>query len=154
VENDITEVGYEYQMTDIGAAIGLAGLEEFPATLKHRQDLFRRYVAGLQGNPNVRIAMDNDSRKVHAAWLFTIFVERRLDLQKKLRDAGIESGQTHYRNDRYSVFNENWALPPHGQRRRPLPGAAAAHQGQPGRCGPHLRPHQLRLVSGWRVCAS
>lgn len=28
-ENDITEIGYKYQMTDIAAAIGIAGLEEF-----------------------------------------------------------------------------------------------------------------------------
>jgi len=110
-ENDITEVGYKYQMTDIGAAIGLAGLEEFPTTLKYRQDLFKRYVDGLKGNPEVRIALDQDDRKVHAAWLFTIFVERRLALQKKLRDAGIESGQTHYRNDRYSVFKEDGHFP-------------------------------------------
>jgi len=110
-ENDITEVGYKYQMTDIGAAIGLAGLEEFPTTLTYRQSVFRRYVEGLRGNSKVKIAMDNDPRKVHAAWLFTIFVERRLELQSKLRAAGIESGQTHYRNDRYSVFNENGRFP-------------------------------------------
>src|SRR5262245_47335987 len=28
-ENDIKEIGYKYQLTDVGAALGLAGLEEF-----------------------------------------------------------------------------------------------------------------------------
>ncbi|HAC24783.1 MAG TPA: DegT/DnrJ/EryC1/StrS aminotransferase, partial [Cytophagales bacterium] len=36
-ENDIWEVGYKYQMTDIGAAMGLAALHEFDQTLAHRQ---------------------------------------------------------------------------------------------------------------------
>ena len=110
-ENDITEVGYKYQMTDIGAAIGLAGLEEFPDTLKYRQQLFKRYVDNLRDNSRVKIALDSDSRKEHAAWLFTIFVDRRVTLQQKLRAFGIESAQTHYRNDRYSVFNENGHFP-------------------------------------------
>jgi hypothetical protein len=110
-QQEVTVPGLHFIQEDSGAAIGLAGLEEFPTTLKHRQDLFWRYVKGLEGNPNVRIAMDHDKRKEHAAWLFTIFVDRRLELQKKLRDAGIESGQTHYRNDRYSVFKENGHFP-------------------------------------------
>jgi dTDP-4-amino-4,6-dideoxygalactose transaminase len=48
---------------------------------------------------------DFDPRKGHAAWLFSIMVERRWDCQLKLRGERIESGQIHYRNDRYSVFN-------------------------------------------------
>jgi len=104
-ENDITEVGYKYQLTDIGAAIGLAGLEEFDDTLGHRRALYRRYVDNLRGVNHVKIVDDFDPLKAHAAWLFTILVERRLDCQRKLRDRRIESGQTHYRNDRYSVFH-------------------------------------------------
>jgi hypothetical protein len=33
-----------------------------------------------------------------------VFAKRRLDLQRKLRDAMIESNQVHYRNDRYTTF--------------------------------------------------
>lgn len=104
-ENDIQEIGYKYQMTDLGAAIGLAGLEEFDQTLKHRQDLYKRYVINLKDFIDVSIVDDFDPKKTHAAWLFTILVKNREDLQKKLRLNGIESGQTHYRNDRYSIFN-------------------------------------------------
>ena len=40
-----------------------------------------------------------------SAWLLTIIVDGdRVGLMKKLRDHGIESGQVHYRNDRYSVL--------------------------------------------------
>lgn len=103
-ENDIKEIGYKYQLTDIGAAIGLAGLEEFDETLSLRKRLFSRYTEQLKDMAGIRIVNDHDPRKGHAAWLFTVLADRRLDLQLKLRSRGIESGQTHYRNDRYSVF--------------------------------------------------
>lgn len=110
-ENDIKEVGYKYQLTDIGAAIGLAGLEEFDATLALRRRLFARYLENLRDFSGIRIVNDQDPRKAHAAWLFTVLAERRLNLQLKLRARGIESGQTHYRNDRYSVFQCNEQFP-------------------------------------------
>jgi perosamine synthetase len=104
-ENDITEVGYKYQLTDIGAALGLAGLEEFDEILTYRAMLYQRYVANLRGLSHVTIVDDFDPRKGHAAWLFTILVERRQDCQLKLRSERIESARIHYRNDRYSIFN-------------------------------------------------
>lgn len=110
-ENDITEVGYKYQMTDIGAAIGLAGLEEFDQTLAHRRALYRRYVERLKKVSGVTIVNDFNPRKEHAAWLFTILVEARMDCQLKLRSRRIESGQTHFRNDRYTVFGCNETFP-------------------------------------------
>jgi len=104
-ENDIKELGYKYQMTDIAAAIGLAGLEEFDETLAFRQSLYKRYLSNLKDFKDIQIVDDYDPKKEHAAWLFTVIAEKRIELQKKLRSFGIESGQTHYRNDRYSIFN-------------------------------------------------
>ena len=103
-ENDIKELGYKYQMTDIAAAIGLAGLQEIEIVLEHRRSLYYRYVEGLTRVSGIRIVDDFDPRKRHGAWLFTVLADDRLNLQKMLREQGIESGQTHYRNDRYSVF--------------------------------------------------
>ena len=71
----------------------------------HRRALYRRYVDNLRGVNHVKIVDDFDPLKAHAAWLFTILVDRREDCQLKLRSRRIESGQTHYRNDRYSVFH-------------------------------------------------
>ena len=106
-ENDIQDIGYKYQMTDIGACLGLAGLDEFDQTLAYRQKLFSLYLDGLKNIPGLTIVNDNDERKEHAAWLFTVLVDRRTDLQLRLRENKIESGQTHYRNDRYSIFSDN-----------------------------------------------
>lgn len=104
-ENDITEVGYKYQMTDIGASMGIAALEEFDEILSCRRSLFDRYVQNLATNTDVTVigknVPDGDS---HAAWLFTVLVEDRVGFQRKLREANIETAQMHYRNDRYSIF--------------------------------------------------
>jgi len=110
--NDIKEVGYKYQMTDIAAAMGLAGLEEFDTTLAHRRKLFSIYENELQNIAGLSFVGGGFKDREHAAWLCTVIVEKRVDLQKMLREYHIESSQVHYRNDRYSIF---------GKRRNNLP---------------------------------
>ena len=114
--NDITEVGYKYQMTDIAAAMGLAGLQELPEILDIRRHLLDTYVANLQGCHGVMLVGTNGDRELpknHAAWLCTIVVDGdRVGLERKLAENNIESGQMHYRNDRYAIF---------GKRRDDLP---------------------------------
>ena len=41
------EIGYNFRMTDVQAAIGVAQMEKLDAILARRQDLARRYIAGL-----------------------------------------------------------------------------------------------------------
>ncbi len=103
-ENDIWEVGYKYQMTDIGAAMGLAALHEFDQSLAHRQKLFQTYRNGLKGASGIKLIGAEHTDRTHAAWLCTSIVEKRVDFMKNLRDHKIESGQVHYRNDRYTIL--------------------------------------------------
>lgn len=112
-ENDIKEIGYKYQMTDIGAALGLASLEEFDQTFALRKSLLETYIEGFKGVDGIKlIGGEGYEDRVHAAWLCTVLVDNRRDLQAKLLEEGIESNQVHYRNDRYSIF---------GGRRNDLP---------------------------------
>ena len=104
-ENDITEVGYKYQMTDIGAALGLAALHEFDDTLSHRQSLFEEYKKGMHGAKGIKLIGANANDRTHAAWLCTALVENnREGFMHKLREKKIESSQVHFRNDRYSIL--------------------------------------------------
>lgn len=112
-ENDIKEVGYKYQMTDLGASLGLAALEEFESTLAIRRKLLRIYQEGLRGIPGLEILSLETDDRVHAAWLSTVSVENRRGLQSKLLENGIESNQVHYRNDRYSIFRSRKEDLPH-----------------------------------------
>jgi len=103
-ENDIREVGYKYQMNDIAAALGITALAEFDETLEYRKMLFSEYEKQLAGIDGIKLIGTGLTDREHAAWLCTVLAERRVDLMKKLREYKIESGQVHYRNDRYTVF--------------------------------------------------
>ena len=105
-ENDITEIGYKYQMTDIAASMGIASLQEFDEVSNLRKQLFRVYCDELTNFERVKIVGNDFEDREHAAWLFTIIVEDRYSLQEKLRENKIESNQVHFRNDRYSIFND------------------------------------------------
>jgi perosamine synthetase len=103
-ENDIKEIGYKYQMTDLGAAVALASIKHFDEVLEHRQRLLNEYIRGLDGIDGIKVIGADYKDREHAAWICTVMVEDRKNLQKKLRDYGVESNQVHYRNDRYSIF--------------------------------------------------
>jgi dTDP-4-amino-4,6-dideoxygalactose transaminase len=103
-ENDIFEIGYRYQTSDIAAAMGLAALDEFDEVLAHRRSLLEQYERELANIPGLSLVGTQREDRTHGAWMCTVLVERREALQKKLRQQNIESGQVHYRNDRYSIF--------------------------------------------------
>ncbi len=104
-ENDIKEIGFKYQMNDIAASIGLAGLEEIDLVIQQRNLLFKMYEENIKTS-NVRIIGKSSTNDYfNSSWLITILVDgNRQGLMKKLRENNIESAQVHYRNDRYSIF--------------------------------------------------
>lgn len=104
-ENDIVDVGYKYQMNDVSAAMGIAGIGAFDGYLYQRRELLKSYINGLKANENVQIIDAEGTDIEHAAWMFTIRIKNRTNLQSVLLSHGIESSQVHYRNDRYSIFN-------------------------------------------------
>ena len=103
-ENDITELGFKYQMTDISAAIGLAAIEEYPQMIEHRKKLYSIYEKELISIPGIQFVGSRRTDREHGAWLCTILAEDRRGLQAKLAEHHIESNQVHFRNDRYSIF--------------------------------------------------
>jgi perosamine synthetase len=113
-ENDIQDIGYKYQMNDIAAAIGLSNLEKIDAIIDDRKSLYAYYLKRLSHIPGIRVIQPTNQRTSDfCPWLLTVIVEKdRMGLMTKLREHGIESGQVHYRNDRYKIF---------GSRRNDLP---------------------------------
>lgn len=103
-DNDIVDIGYKYQMTDIAASIGLAGLSQFDAHLAHRKKLYSLYAELLDGVDGIRVIGTQYRDREHAAWLLTAEVDQREQFVRHLREHRIESAQVHYRNDRYSIF--------------------------------------------------
>jgi len=102
-ENGITEIGYKYHMNDIAAAIGNCGLDEFDEKLQHRKVLLKKYGELLRGINAVE-QVSYPFSDGHAAWLHTILVPDAINLRDYLYRRGIETGQVHFRNDRYAIF--------------------------------------------------
>ena len=104
-ENDIKEIGYKYQMTDIGARLLLDSLSDFSKVLSHRKKIFSLYKKELSKNKFVKVLDTKNKDLKNSYWLCTIIVYKdRLKLQKYLRKFNIETNQVHFRNDRYSIF--------------------------------------------------
>lgn len=102
-KNDIVEIGYKYQMTDVAAAMGIEAMKLLPQTLSHHRALFEAYRQELKDIPSITFIGD-DTDHQSSCWLCTVLVERREDLKKKLAEHGIESNPVHYRNDIYTIF--------------------------------------------------
>lgn len=106
-ENDIKEIGYKYQMTDLAASLGLASIPYLSKIIDHRRKLLNCYHENIN-HPLVKMIFPSEKNgNKHSPWLCTIIVQKdRIGLMKKLRENNIESAQVHYRNDRYTVFGE------------------------------------------------
>ena len=105
-ENDVKEIGYKYQLTDLGASVGYQGLIDFKKILNHRKKIYDIYLKELSKNKKIKCIHDPDVNISTAAWLFTISLDKKNYLQKKLRSFKIETNQVHFRNDKYTIFKK------------------------------------------------
>lgn len=90
-DTDLTEAGYKYHMNNINAGIGRGNLAHIDEVINHRKklaEIYRSY--GLFAH----------------AWLAGGLTEDYDGLKKRCADEGIEMGQHHYRNDKYTIFKQ------------------------------------------------
>lgn len=96
VEYEHDEVGFNYRMSNLQAAVGLAQLERLDEILQRKRAILQRYVERLQSVAGIRVfpdPRDPDSN----AWLTCILVdpvaygEDRESVRRRLADAGIET---------------------------------------------------------------
>ncbi|MFA7360321.1 MAG: DegT/DnrJ/EryC1/StrS family aminotransferase [Candidatus Kapaibacterium sp.] len=90
-------IGYNYRMTNICAAIGLAQLERADEIIKKKRDVAELYCENLKGLPLTWQKEQKDT--VHSFWMFSILVESvkvREALRKFLSENGIETRPTFY----------------------------------------------------------
>ncbi|HZF08583.1 MAG TPA: DegT/DnrJ/EryC1/StrS aminotransferase family protein [Thermoanaerobaculia bacterium] len=88
-------VGYNYRMTNIQAALGLAQLEQIDAYLAQRDEIAAWYRSELAGVPGLHLpAPDREERSV--CWLWSVVLthhagDRRDAVMAHLKEAGIET---------------------------------------------------------------
>ncbi|HUJ08837.1 MAG TPA: DegT/DnrJ/EryC1/StrS family aminotransferase [Verrucomicrobiae bacterium] len=101
-------IGYNYRMTNIEAAIGLAQLEQADWHTKRRLEVAAWYREQLRGTPGVTWQTEQPESK-HAFWMFTIMLDETISLSRdevmlRLLANGIETRP---------VFHPVHTLPPY-----------------------------------------
>jgi perosamine synthetase len=90
-------IGYNYRMTNIAAAIGLAQLERASEFIERKRAIAARYNELLQDVP---VEMHGESAgALHSYWMVSMLVERPSDrdpLRAAMADAGIETRPVFY----------------------------------------------------------
>lgn len=90
-------IGYNYRMTNIQAAIGLAQLEQVDKFIDMKQNVAKYYKEHLEGLPVEIHKSVGDV--LHTYWMNSILVEKteeRDKLREHLKNAGIETRPTFY----------------------------------------------------------
>jgi len=102
-------VGYNYRMTNIQAAIGLAQLERADEFIGRKRNLAARYMAALKGLP---VELHKESLDtVHSYWMYSILVERaeqRDALREHLANDGIETRPLFYPLHTMPMYAHNY----------------------------------------------
>lgn len=86
-------VGYNYRMTNIEAALGLAQMERVEQLLADRRRVAAWYTARLRGIPGLTLPVETPGAK-NVFWIYSVLVDglaRRDTLMAQLADAGIET---------------------------------------------------------------
>ena len=86
-------VGFNYRMTNIAAAIGLAQLEQADKFLAQKRQVADWYYEELKDIPGLRMLREIGD-VVNSYWMVTLVcdsMQRRDDLRKFMKDAGIET---------------------------------------------------------------
>ncbi len=94
------EIGYNYRMTNVAAAIGVAQLERIEQMLGRRREIAARYTELLAPVGGITLPVERaDARRV--AWLYTVMIdgfstEQRNELIDLLKADGIETRPVFY----------------------------------------------------------
>jgi perosamine synthetase len=94
------QIGYNYRMTNLQAALGVAQMERIDRVLARKRRQARLYSSLLAGVPGITVPREASWAR-HVYWLYTILIEDRYGLSRKglikaLALRGIETRPTFY----------------------------------------------------------
>ena len=91
-KQDLVELGFNYRMPDLNAALGISQLEKLDGFISKRNEIAKVYDEELKDLP---IVLPKHNQARHAYHLYVILTERRKELYHFLREKGIFT-QIHY----------------------------------------------------------
>lgn len=105
-EYQVNEVGFNYYMNDIKAAIGLVQLKHLEEDNARRSAIAAQYRRRLSDAPGVRLLQYQNDR-ASSNCMFCILAEDRDKLVDKLQAHGVETGVHYRRNDQHPMYQEH-----------------------------------------------
>lgn len=91
---EMQELGYNYRLTDIQAALGKSQLRRADSGLKRRREIAEVYKRAFENHPNI-IDRNSGYSETHAYHLYVIEVDQRKEVHSYLRKENIFT-QIHY----------------------------------------------------------
>jgi perosamine synthetase len=79
---EFDDIGFNYRMTDIQAAVGLVQLRKLNSFNARRLEIAKKYTEGLQGIRGLRLPFVSPDVK-HAFHVYTVLVEREFTMNKE-----------------------------------------------------------------------
>lgn len=110
-----TELGYNYRMTNVQAAIGCAQLKRMDEIMSKKENIFKWYDKYMPKSTELSINRTNDWA-TNAYWLMTLEIknyteEMREELMMKLKERGIDSRPFFYPMSQMPYINVNANTP-------------------------------------------
>lgn len=102
---DIALAGFNFQMNEIAATIGLAQLPHAASIVNRHRVNGQYFDVALAKTPGLRLLRRRQD-SVSGFWTYALRAERRDDLIRKLNSRGIGAQRLHLRNDGYACFGE------------------------------------------------
>lgn len=90
-----TEVGFNYRMTNLQAALGVAQLDRIDELLDKKREIYEWYKEGLKDVPSIKLNTQRDGYK-NVFWMICVEFDgyddtQRDEFMKKLKEKGIDS---------------------------------------------------------------
>jgi perosamine synthetase len=100
------EIGYNYRLVNVAAAMGVAQMEQLPGFIKRKHEIMAFYKNALQGVGD--ISFQEVSADVNAnCWLPTIMTEKQKDVLKILNDHKMQSRPFWVPMNQLRMFTDN-----------------------------------------------
>lgn len=115
---DHLEIGYNYRLTDIQAAVGIRQLERLDSIIAERKKIAERYHEGLKDLPFLRLPSEPEGYQTnwqsYSIYLLPSCPVKRNDLMQALLDVGIATRRgvmTSHRETAYKTIMPDVSLP-------------------------------------------
>lgn len=100
------DLGYNYRMPNLNAALGLAQLGRLPEFLKRKREVFAHYEAAFADLDEVQLCTYDQAQSKPNHWLFTLRSPRARQLEEVLFIQKIETRKLWIPLDRLPLFQE------------------------------------------------